>query len=111
MTRMRFSLLPAALAITSLLIAQTVPEAMYNALSWRMIGPFRGGRAECAAGVPADPNVFYFGAVGGGIWKTTDAGTVWNPIFDSQHIASIGALEVAPSDPNTLYAGTGETDL
>ena len=76
-----------------------------------MIGPFRGGRAEAATGVPGDPNTFYFGAVGGGIWKTTNAGTVWTPIFDAQHIASIGAIEVAPSDPRIIYAGTGETDL
>ena len=76
-----------------------------------MIGPFRGGRAEAATGVAGDPNTFYFGAVGGGIWKTTGAGAVWKPIFDGQHIASIGAIEVAPSDPNIIYAGTGETDL
>ena len=76
-----------------------------------MIGPFRGGRAESATGVPGHPNTFYFGAVGGGIWKTTDAGTVWKPIFDSAPVASIGAIEVAPSDPRIIYAGTGETDL
>src|SRR5579862_3176158 len=90
--------------------AQLNPN-LFNGLSWRMIGPFRGGRAEAATGVPGDPNTFYFGAVGGGIWKTTDAGTVWTPIFDGQPVASIGAIEVAPSDPNIIYAGTGETDL
>jgi len=106
-----FLMLPSALVLASGLAAQTVPAALFDGLSWRMIGPFRGGRAESATGVPGDPNTFYFGAVGGGIWKTTDGGTVWNPIFDGQHIASIGAIEVAPSNPNIVYAGTGETDL
>ncbi len=64
-----------------------------------------------ATGVPGSPGVFYFGAVGGGIWKSTDAGTVWSPVFDHEHVASIGALEVAPSNPRILYAGTGETDI
>jgi photosystem II stability/assembly factor-like uncharacterized protein len=100
-----FWALPAAAA------AQRVPAALFDGLSWRMIGPFRGGRAEAATGVAGDPRTFYFGAVGGGIWKTTDAGTVWHPIFDGQPVASIGALAVAPSDPKILYAGTGETDL
>jgi photosystem II stability/assembly factor-like uncharacterized protein len=63
------------------------------------------------AGVPGDSTTFYFGAVNGGIWKTTDAGVVWTPIFDSQRIGSIGALAVAPSDPQTIYAGTGESDI
>ena len=107
---MRVTILPLALAAASL-AAQTVPPNLFGGLSWRMIGPFRGGRAETATGVPGDPNTFYFGAVGGGIWKTTDAGTVWTPVFDAQHMASIGAIEVAPSNPDILYAGTGETDL
>jgi photosystem II stability/assembly factor-like uncharacterized protein len=82
-----------------------------NGLKWRLIGPFRGGRAVAVAGVPGDSTTFYFGAVNGGIWKTTDAGTVWTPIFDSQPIASIGAIAVAPSDPETIYVGTGESDI
>ncbi len=76
-----------------------------------MIGPFRGGRAVAAAGVPGDPNTFYFGAVDGGVWKTTNAGVTWTPIFDNQPVASIGAIAVAPSDPKILYAGTGESDI
>ena len=76
-------------------------------LKWRLIGPFRGGRAVAVAGVPGDSTTFYFGAVDGGVWKTTDAGT-WKPMFDGQPVASIGALEVAPSDPKIIYAGTGE---
>ena len=63
------------------------------------------------AGVPGDPATFYFGAVNGGIWKTSDAGTVWKPIFDNQPVGSIGAIAVAPSDPKTIYAGTGESDI
>ncbi len=63
------------------------------------------------AGVPGNATTFYFGAVDGGIWQTTNAGVVWTPIFDSQHVASIGALAVAPSDPNVIYAGTGEPDI
>jgi photosystem II stability/assembly factor-like uncharacterized protein len=91
--------------------AEPLPASLFDGLSWRLIGPFRGGRAEAATGVAGDPNTFYFGAVGGGIWKTTDGGMVWKPVFDGQHIASIGAIEVAPSDPNIVYAATGETDL
>ena len=76
-----------------------------------MIGPFRGGRVVAVTGVPGDGTTFYFGSVGGGVWKTIDAGVTWTPTFDSQPIASIGALEVAPSDPKVLYAGTGESDI
>ena len=91
--------------------AQAVRPELYNSLKWRLIGPFRGGRVVAVAGIPGNPAKFYFGAVNGGIWETTDAGVVWRPIFDDQHIASIGALAVAPSDPNTIYAGTGESDI
>ena len=82
-----------------------------HGLKWRLIGPFRGGRVVAVAGVPGDSTTFYFGAVNGGIWKTTDAGTVWTPIFDNQPVGSIGAIAVAPSDPKTIYAGTGESDI
>jgi len=91
--------------------AQTVSPELYNGLKWRLIGPFRGGRAIAASGVPGSPTTFYFGSVSGGIWKTTDAGTVWSPIFDAQPTASIGALVVAPSNPKIIYAGTGESDI
>jgi photosystem II stability/assembly factor-like uncharacterized protein len=76
-----------------------------------MIGPFRGGRAVAVSGVPGDETTFYFGSVGGGVWKTIDAGVTWTPIFDGQPIASIGALEVTPSNPKVLYAGSGESDI
>jgi photosystem II stability/assembly factor-like uncharacterized protein len=92
-------------------VAQTVPSELFDGLKWRLIGPFRGGRAVAVAGVPGDATTFYFGAVNGGIWKTTDAGVVWTPIFDGQPVGSIGALAVAPSDPKTIYAGTGESDI
>ncbi|MGC1372315.1 MAG: hypothetical protein WA824_09275 [Candidatus Sulfotelmatobacter sp.] len=91
--------------------AQSGPPEFINGLKWRLIGPFRGGRAVAVAGVPGDSTTFYFGSVDGGIWKTTDAGVVWKPIFDGQPVASIGALAVAASDPKTIYAGTGESDI
>ena len=83
-------------------------STQFPGLSWRLIGPFRAGRVTSVAGVPGDPSTYYFGTPGGGIWKTNDAGQTWLPIFDSQRIASIGALAVAPSDPRIIYAGTGE---
>ena len=92
-------------------IAQSVPPELINGLKWRLIGPFRGGRAVAVAGVPGDSTTFYFGGVNGGIWKTSDSGTVWTPIFDSQPVGSIGAIAVAPSDPKIIYAGTGESDI
>ena len=106
----------AFLSLTSLLYtlspsAQSVPPELINGLKWRLIGPFRGGRAVAVAGVPGDSTTFYFGSVNGGIWKTMDAGVVWKPIFDGQPVASIGALALAPSDPKTIYAGTGESDI
>ena len=91
--------------------AQSVPPELINGLKWRLIGPFRGGRAVAVAGVPGNSTTFYFGSVDGGIWKTTDSGVVWKPIFDGQPVASIGALAVSPSDPATIYAGTGESDI
>src|SRR5208282_6080069 len=92
-------------------VAQSVPPELVNGLKWRLIGPFRGGRVVAVAGVPGDSATFYFGSVNGGIWKTTDAGVFWTPIFDGQPVASIGALAVAPSDPKTIYVGTGESDI
>lgn len=84
------------------------PETLYQEMHWRMIGPFRGGRTRAVAGVPRQPNVFYIGAVNGGVWKSTDYGRTWNPIFDSQPTQSIGAIAVAPSDPNIVYVASGE---
>src|SRR5918912_448494 len=82
----------------------------FSALRWRMLGPPRGGRVNAVSGVPGEPNTFYFGSVGGGVWKTVNSGRTCKPVFDSQHIASIGAIAVAPSSPNTVYVGSGEAD-
>ena len=99
------------LLLAGSIAAQSVPQEMFGNLKWRLIGPFRGGRVVAVAGVPGDSTTFYFGAVNGGVWKTSDAGVVWMPIFDGQPVASIGALAVAPSDPKTIYVGTGESDI
>ena len=90
---------------------QQIDPGLFSGMHWRMIGPFRGGRAITATGVPGQPSVFYFGAVGGGVWKTTNAGRTWTPIFDAEPIASIGAIAVAPSNPNVIYVGSGEADM
>ncbi len=88
-----------------------IEHSYFAALHWRLIGPFRGGRALAVTGVPGEPNHFYFGAVDGGIWESLDAGRTWNPIFDNQDIGSIGSIAVAPSAPRTIYVGTGEADM
>jgi photosystem II stability/assembly factor-like uncharacterized protein len=89
-------------------LAEPLSPALYQNLRWRMIGPFRGGRTVGAAGVPGRPNVFYVGVNNGGVWKTTDYGQTWRPIFDSQPTGSVGAIAVARSNPDVLYVGSGE---
>jgi photosystem II stability/assembly factor-like uncharacterized protein len=84
---------------------------LFSGLRWRLIGPFRGGRTDAVSGVPGRPNEFYFGSVNGGVWKSLDAGRVWEPVFDSQPVASIGAITVAPSAPDVVYVGSGECTL
>jgi len=96
MTKFRTVLFASCWLAATACFAQDLDTASLDALHWRMIGSFRAGRVTSVAGVPDNPNVYYFGTPGGGIWKTTDAGHVWSPIFDKQHIASIGALAVAP---------------
>src|SRR5215211_2977058 len=81
---------------------------LFSDMRWRNIGPHRAGRTKAAAGVPSQPYTFYIGMVNGGVWKTTDAGRTWNPIFDDQPTGSIGWVSVAPSDPNIVYVATGE---
>src|SRR5919198_1298697 len=88
-----------------------IDPSLYGGLRWRSIGPFRSGRVNGVTGVPGQPSVFYMGSVGGGVWKTTNAGRTWFPIFDSQPIASIGAIAVAPSNTDIVYVGTGEADM
>ncbi len=99
-------------SVVVLLAASTgwaqVPESTYQELRWRMIGPFRGGRTHAAAGVPSQPNIFYMAPVNGGVWKSDDYGRTWNPIFEHESTQSIGAITVAPSDPNIVYVGSGE---
>ena len=84
------------------------PEALYTSMEYRLVGPFRGGRSAAVTGVPGKPNLFYFGAAGGGVWRTTDGGRAWENISDGFFGGSIGAVEVAQSDPNVLYVGGGE---
>ncbi len=88
--------------------AQQVDSSLFGAMRWRLIGPYRAGRVTAVAGIPGNPAVYYIGTPGGGVWKTTDGGIVWKPIFDAAHVASVGAVAVAPSDTNVIYAGTGE---
>jgi photosystem II stability/assembly factor-like uncharacterized protein len=95
-------------AATDVALAQHLPAALQGEWSWRMIGPYRGGRTRAVTGVPSEPSVFYIGAVNGGVWKSTDAGRTWQPIFDDQPTQSIGAIAVAPSDPKLIYVGSGE---
>src|SRR2546429_3928814 len=99
----------AALAPVSL--GQQFDSSLYSGLRWRSIGPFRAGRVNAVSGVVGQPETFYFGSVGGGVWKTTNAGRTWSPVFDSASSASIGAIGVAPSNADVIYVGTGEADM
>lgn len=112
----RFSLVAiVALFCASLLLAwpgqlnaQQIDPNLYSAMRWRLIGPYRAGRVTAVAGIPGNPAVYYMGTPGGGVWKTTDGGIVWKPIFDAEHVASVGAVALAPSNTNIIYVGTGE---
>lgn len=88
--------------------AQSFDSRLFSDMRWREIGPLRAGRTNAVSGVPGEPNVFYVGAVNGGVWETTDSGETWQPLFDSQPTGSIGAIAVAPSDPDIIYVATGE---
>lgn len=107
--RARFALLVlfATLFAPYVLPQQISPELLHG-LQWRLIGPHRGGRVSAVSGIAGDPKTYYMGTPGGGVWKTTNAGRTWFPIFDAAHVASIGDLAVAPSNPSVIYVATGE---
>ena len=97
------------LNVSSLANSQQMPGPdQFSGMKWRLLGPFRAGRVTAVAGVPGDPTTYYFGTPGGGVWKSTNGGRVWSPIFDSVPVPSIGAVAVAPSASNVIYVGTGE---
>ena len=100
--------IPAVALILIAVAAQAQDGVPYQELRWRCIGPFRAGRTVATAGIPNQPNVFFMAATDGGVWKTDDFGRTWQPIFDGQPSGSVGALAVAPSDPNIIYVGSGE---
>jgi photosystem II stability/assembly factor-like uncharacterized protein len=98
-----------ALLLIPILLAASGIDILKKELKWRLIGPFRGGRSTAVAGVASQPNVFYFGATGGGVWKTTDSGLTWEPVSDKDFTTgSVGAIAVADADPNIVYVGMGE---
>jgi hypothetical protein len=105
MKLLALALAPIALAQT--LLAQTIDTRLYSEMHWRSIGPPRAGRARALSGVPSQPNVFYIGFDNGGVWRSTDFGSTWTPLFDNQPTGSIGAIAVAPTDPNIIYVGAG----
>jgi photosystem II stability/assembly factor-like uncharacterized protein len=107
MRRYLAALFFALIVSTSTALAQYDPAA-FSAMKWRLVGPHRAGRVTTVAGVPGNPSIYYFGTPGGGMWKTVDGGRTWKPIFDEAHVPSIGALALAPSNPNIIYAGTGD---
>jgi photosystem II stability/assembly factor-like uncharacterized protein len=108
--RIKVSLLCLLLTVPAIFHAQTqqVSTKALTEMRWRDVGPLRGGRTRANFGVPSQPNVFYVGAVNGGVWKTTDYGRTWQPIFDQESTGSIGAIVVSASDPNVVYVGSGE---
>ncbi|HEV2205125.1 MAG TPA: hypothetical protein VGR36_01215, partial [Candidatus Acidoferrales bacterium] len=99
--------LAAILFMCGSLDAQQNPQ-LFSGMKWRSIGPGTGGRVEAVAGVPDQPDTYYIGAVDGGVWKTTNSGLDWTPLFNHQPVASIGSIAIAPSDDNVIYVGTGE---
>src|SRR5262245_7073953 len=101
-------LLAGALSVSIPATPAAINPSLFAEMRWRNIGPFRAGRTKAAAGHPSQPYTFYIGMCNGGVWKTTDAGRTWKPIFDDQPTGSIGWVAVAPSDPNILYVATGE---
>src|SRR5580658_9430563 len=94
------------LAVSAVSFAQPVDPGLYAGMRWRLLGPFRGGKSTMVSGVPGNPAVYYMATAGSGIWKTVDGGQVWTCVSDSVRLTGIGAVAVAPSHPDTVYAGT-----
>src|SRR5690349_17624312 len=107
MTR-RLLLLVSLLLTAALFAASPFEPAQFKKLEWRNVGPYRGGRSAAVEGIAAQPNTYYFGSVGGGVWKTIDGGENWKPVSDGFFGGSIGAVAVSEWDPNVVYVGTGE---
>ncbi len=107
LTRFSGAVIP-VLVIATVVMAQQIPEKAYSSLRWRNVGPYRAGWATMAVGIPGQPNTFYFGAAGGGIWKSTDAGITWQPEMQHEGASTVGAIDVSLSDPNIIYVGTGQ---
>src|SRR6266508_1072108 len=112
---MRHPLFALILVVSPLALSAADPEpkgpAEYAALKYRSVGPFAGGRVSRSCGVPGDPLTYYAATASGGVWKSSDGGLTWKPIFDDQPTSSIGSIAVAPSDPNVVYVGTGEANI
>ena len=113
MNRIRTLLGAVALAATALapIAAFAMPPSLFQGMAWRFLGPTRGGRVLAVAGIPHKPDTYYFGSVDGGVFKTIDGGVTWQPLFQHEPVSSIGALAIAPSNPNIIYVGTGESDM
>ena len=109
--RTTITLLSMILATIGSVFSKNFDASTYGAIEYRLVGPFRGGRSAAVTGVPNQPNLFYFGATGGGVWKTADGGRSWQNISDGYFGGSIGAITVSQSDPNVIYVGGGEKTI
>src|SRR5438132_13966472 len=107
-SRLLLALFSSLLITETATVAQPYNPESFSAMKWRLVGPHRAGRVTTVAGIPGNPSIYYFGTPGGGLWKTVDGGRTWKPIFDEVHVPSIGALALAPSNPNIVYVGTGD---